>query len=1817
MADISIRWKLDVIGDGAVTKMLQQDRLLQRELRATDAAYGKVAAAAKAASTSQAAALRGVATNATSAGRATSRLGAQSGRAAQEARLLASAQEAVAAANSQAAASAERARRANERLARTTAGAARRAERSARGGGFAAAAGGIGGAAAARTGAIAAPLVGGISIALATKQAVEFDQAMRNVNSIAQLSERRFDSLSERVRKLAGPTAQAPKTLAEGLYDLVSSGFDANQAIRILGKSARAATAGMTDTQTSTAAVAAVLNAYHLKAKDAGRVSDQLFRTVDRGVISFEQLAGNIGDVLPFASSLGVDLAQVGASIATMTKQGISAPETMTRIKAVMQSFIKPSQAMAAAIDKTGASSGEALVKQKGFQGALETLIGTTDGSKQEIAKLFPNVRALGGALALTGDNAKTAHQDLNGMKDAAGATGRALGEQSKSLAMRWQKLTSQVSSLAVGLGGKLVPALGGVLDQMNQLVQGKGPVAEFFSDIAGGVTGRQPKPVLAGAPGHMRGVDSVGVQQQETLGRRIGQILRTVGQGAAQAGRAILDALKPAQPFLQNVILPLLDELRKTLPDIGRGIVAGFGIGVRVVKAFANIIGTIGKLAGAVQGPLRVVFRVMLTMANPILLIVRYVRLLISVGRTVGRALSSAFSAAVDAVKTAASAVAGAFSGLPGKLAGVARRAGRALINGVGGFAGDMAKTGVRLAARAANGFKGFARLVKDAMVDAVKEIRDFFFGLGAQIVRSIVNGIKSAPGAIGGALADAAKNVPGLGAVLRAAGARRGGRATADGFRRFQAGGMVPALVSPGEMVLHGNRAWTVPGSPVAADSVFAPLPVGAAVLTWDGQARMAAGEPLSSVLANQAPHFRTGGQVLSPGQMATLAYQHGVKPKHAAVRMGAIGMRESHGRSWVHNYDPPRDDSWGLWQINVLPNANPRFRNWKLTDPNVNAKAMSLLWKAAGERPWGGYAESSFSGWLDDAARGFGKGATISVPTTVRASTTRRGLVDDALAQGIAAGQAGLTRREIHAANQGVYGARLNPIFDAIRSARQPTSRKVTIDEVSGGSKGRGRSGVGKVRGSYAMVSGDTDFLPALGTALSRMARSAGVPIFVSSGGRTLAEQASLVAQKGAWSPTNPGAAAATPNAPHVRGVAADIRPGRERFGGVAGRFGLGFTVSNEPWHVQLLRRGGRVGVPGAGQPGVMGAKTAARRRGLDLMRSIWQVAAPYYGRSPDERMPAVRFWSNRMPIVGMMEDAKGSRAVRLRSRQVAWPDWVNKDFLKRDPSMLGMLLHEWTHYFQKSGLKSAAQEGGAQLLTRRIAPEIFKKLGITYQNVPFADDQYPGEMARTKRKHGERWIRRGQLLPRFQTGGPVASAATRVSPTIATRADSVLTSGVKFTTEIDEMLGRLTAGRLTVLRDALLARAREGGLGTSVQRLREMVSGIDAELGRRIGLIDYRAERNTRRSELFTGYMQRADRRRMIGITDDDTRAVAEQEGAKRDAGMAEAKARRNLRLYRRQYRLAQRSGDKTEIDRASENLETAGADLDEAITAKLEAQAGVLQAVKQAYENARQKVLDDAQALVDIAQHPLNMAQGGLDRLDAVQRLTGIADTPAAMRERAAAISTSLVPQLQAYGQELNNQLAKQGNLLAGLDVNDVEARAPIEAAQRATLEAIQSNGTSIANAMADAGDLIRQAAEKAAQDMVDLASHNRTMADLGRQRLELEQRLAGVYEAGGQARADFIRRTEIPALEAELAALLGQQQVEMQVGNQELARQIAEAIAAKQNDILQAQLDATEEVAANTKPRAFGGSLAFAFGDETLTDALVAAGNGV
>lgn len=309
--------------------------------------------------------------------------------------------------------------------------------------------------------------------AVTGKMAIDFEKGMRNVNSIAQLPEPAFKRLNKQVLEMAGPTAQAPKTLAEGLYDLVSSGFDAKESIVVLNASARAATAGLTTTEVSTKAVAAALNAYHRPASDARAISDDLFQTVNLGVVTFDELASSIGYVLPAAATMGIDLKQVGASISTLTKEGQSGSNAVTNINAAITAFIKPSKAMAAILKELGYDTSAQLIHQKGFQGALEEVIGATDGTKEAIGQLFPNVRAMRAVFGLTGDSAKSAGKDLLGFGSDTGATATVLKEQSKSLAFQWQQLKAEGSVLAIELGSKLIPVFREVAHDLGSMVEG------------------------------------------------------------------------------------------------------------------------------------------------------------------------------------------------------------------------------------------------------------------------------------------------------------------------------------------------------------------------------------------------------------------------------------------------------------------------------------------------------------------------------------------------------------------------------------------------------------------------------------------------------------------------------------------------------------------------------------------------------------------------------------------------------------------------------------------------------------------------------------------------------------------------------------------------------------------------------------------------------------------------------------------------------------------------------------------------------------------------------------------------------------------------------------------------------------------------------------------------------------------------------------------------------------------------------------------------------------------------------------------------
>jgi TP901 family phage tail tape measure protein len=299
----------------------------------------------------------------------------------------------------------------------------------------------------------------------------EFETAMAEVSTIAGESIVKMEKLREGVLDLAKAMPQSAKDLGSGLYQVISAGVtETADALIVLRASAVAATAGLTDTRTAVDAVTTVLNAYQRSASEASAVTDVLFKTVELGKVTFPELAQNIGNVATSAALAGVSIQEVGASIATLTKFGIKAAEATTSLNRLFLTLTSKSKEQTAAFEAMGIEFNVATVRSKGFVGLLQELNKLTDEQIDQLAELFPNIRAARAAFVLAGKGTAEYVKILGKTHAAQGAAQRAADKMNATLTNQARILAGNISILFQRLANKILPGVVKALESVNDL---------------------------------------------------------------------------------------------------------------------------------------------------------------------------------------------------------------------------------------------------------------------------------------------------------------------------------------------------------------------------------------------------------------------------------------------------------------------------------------------------------------------------------------------------------------------------------------------------------------------------------------------------------------------------------------------------------------------------------------------------------------------------------------------------------------------------------------------------------------------------------------------------------------------------------------------------------------------------------------------------------------------------------------------------------------------------------------------------------------------------------------------------------------------------------------------------------------------------------------------------------------------------------------------------------------------------------------------------------------------------------------------------
>jgi TP901 family phage tail tape measure protein len=277
---------------------------------------------------------------------------------------------------------------------------------------------------------------------------------MKEVQTISNAVANDFKGMSSEIVSLSKELPDSANGLTKALYQVVSAGYDGAEGMQVLEVAAKGAVAGVTDTLTAVDGLTTILNAFHMEAADAAKVSDILFTTIRLGKTTLPELAHSFSLVAPLAAATGIEFEEVAAAVATLTKQGTPTAEAMTQIRSAILSM--------------GQVLGESWAETMTLQEGMIALRNASDSSDKSLRDLVGRVEAVNAVLGTTGENAAMAASDLEAHTKSLGAAAEAYRVMAETGTNQIRILVNNVMAKLKPLGDFVLGVTTGVAKALN-----------------------------------------------------------------------------------------------------------------------------------------------------------------------------------------------------------------------------------------------------------------------------------------------------------------------------------------------------------------------------------------------------------------------------------------------------------------------------------------------------------------------------------------------------------------------------------------------------------------------------------------------------------------------------------------------------------------------------------------------------------------------------------------------------------------------------------------------------------------------------------------------------------------------------------------------------------------------------------------------------------------------------------------------------------------------------------------------------------------------------------------------------------------------------------------------------------------------------------------------------------------------------------------------------------------------------------------------------------------------------------------------------
>ena len=320
------------------------------------------------------------------------------------------------------------------------------------------------------------------ALGASVKLASDYTDAVAKVGTVADLQSVPLEKLRDDMLQLSTETGRGAGEIADATYQAISASVDTADAVSFVGTSVGLAKAGFLETADAVDVLTTIINAYGLEASDAGRLSDILIQTQNDGKTTVNELSQSMGQVIPLASAYGVNIENLAASYAQLTKNGVATAQAGTYLKSMLNELGDSGSDVGEILkSKTGKSFGQLMNDGMSLGDVLGILNDSVNGDSEALAGLWSSSEAGTGALSILSSGVGAFNDELGNMQDSTGNVADAL-ETLSTPSAKAQKSLNAVKNAGIELGSAALEAIAPLLEQLAETVKS---LTERFSNLS------------------------------------------------------------------------------------------------------------------------------------------------------------------------------------------------------------------------------------------------------------------------------------------------------------------------------------------------------------------------------------------------------------------------------------------------------------------------------------------------------------------------------------------------------------------------------------------------------------------------------------------------------------------------------------------------------------------------------------------------------------------------------------------------------------------------------------------------------------------------------------------------------------------------------------------------------------------------------------------------------------------------------------------------------------------------------------------------------------------------------------------------------------------------------------------------------------------------------------------------------------------------------------------------------------------------------------------------------------------------------------